>query len=361
MSNVSALSLIDPLLNDPLISEILIDDFDRVYVEKEGQLEDIPSPFASEAQVYELITEITKRLGRVVDESCPFMDFRLEDGSRLHIVIPPIALSGPSLTIRKYDAIKLNLEKLINFGSLSPAMAGFLKICVQARLNILVSGGTGSGKTTLLRIFAEMIPPDERVILIQKTSEMTLPHRHLVSLETRPPDMEGRGEVTMTDLVNNAMYMRPDRIVVGVTGGEVFDLVSAMSSGFDGTLIALQANNSRDAIDRFEGMASIGNPAMPLLMIRQLVAEAINIIVHQERLSDGSRKVVAISEVLGIENNQIDYVDLYQFRKTGVENGKITGAHSATGVIPQFLSKLQAAGFTSLPMEMFTPLFKPTT
>ncbi|MBN2149154.1 MAG: CpaF family protein [Anaerolineales bacterium] len=354
MDERTALELISPLLDDPHISEILIDNHERVYVEKQGHLLDVPSPFQSNAQIYALIDAITHPLGVSVDESRPFVELRLADNSLVNIVIPPIALTGPSITILKFPQNPLTLDDLLAYNCISRGMITFIEACINARANIIISGATSSGKTTLLSIFSRMIPRDERIVVVQDKEWVVLDHQRLVRLETRPPNNEGKSAVTLRELVGNALRMRPDRIIASnVSSGEVFDLVAAMNSGYDGVMVGMHANNPRDTIDRLEVMAGMGNPSFPLLALRQQLATAINLIVHLERLRDGSRKVLNISEVTGIEDGIVAITDIFRFQQTGIENGKIVGRFTPTGVIPCFMPDLQEMG---LQPDLFEPL-----
>jgi pilus assembly protein CpaF len=314
----------------------------------------VSTPFESEAQVYALIEALTRPLGVIVNESRPFVELRLTDDTRVNIIIPPIALTGPSLTIRKTSGRRLTLENLLAFNCLSQDMATFIKVCVEARCNILVSGGTSSGKTTLLNIIARMIPTKERIVLLQQEESLILDHPRLVRLETRPPNIEGQGEVSMRELVGNAMRMRPDRIIlVEARGGEAYDLMMAMNSGYDGNLMALHSNGPRDTIDRLETMVSLGNPSLPLRALREQIASALDLIVHIERQKDGTRKVVSISEVSGIEDGVIVTSDIFYFRQAGMENGRIVGSFVPTGIVPRFMPQIK--DMMGIELDIFTP------
>jgi len=353
MTTKNALSLLEPLLQDPQISEILIDGYAHVYVEKQGKLLDVASPFESEAQIFALIEALAAQYGVRVDESSPFADLHLPDSSHIHIVIPPVALTGPSLTIRKAPRTQLKMDDLLRHHCLSPDMAAFLRACVQVRGNILVSGGTAAGKTTLLRILAECFPAEERVVVVQNQDVLGLPAPRLVTLVTRRPGRDGRGGVTARDLVENALQMRPDRIVVtGLGGEEAFDLIDAMNTGYDGVLMGMHANNSRDALERLEVMASLGKPSFPQAALRQNIAAALNIVTHQDYLPDGTRKIVSISEVSGVENGAIVLKEIFAFQQAGMVDGKISGEFLPTGYVPSFLVALQVEGIQP---EMFAP------
>jgi pilus assembly protein CpaF len=347
---------LEPLLEDPEVVEILVDGPNHIYAERHGKLEDAPGQFRDAAHLMEVIHRIFEPLGRRVDESHPISDARLPDGSRVNVVIPPIALGGPTLTIRKFFREKpLTVEDLLGFGTWNAAMVTFLRACVQGRANVVISGGTGAGKTTLLNILAGMIPEDERLIVIETAAELLLRERRVARLETRPPNLEGRGEITLRDLAQNALRMRPDRIILGeLHGAEALDLLQAMNTGHDGSFCTLHANNARDALARFEVMASSGNPSIPLVGLREQMASAINLIVHVERLMDGSRKVVRVSEVTGLDGSVIQLSDLFAFQQTGREGNRITGRHTATGKLPSFLSRLRDAGIV-IPMDLFAP------
>lgn len=356
-ADILGLGPLEPLLADETISELMVDGYRRVYVERRGKFEDIPSRFRDDEHLLEIIHRIADPVARRVDESNPMVDIRLPDGSRVNVVIPPISLVGPVLTIRKFIQryASLSSEDLIRFGSLNEDIVTFLQACVRGRLNIVVSGGTGSGKTTILNMIGSMIPNEERIILLQQADELSLLQKYVVTLETRPPNFEGRGAVTMRDLVMNALKMRPDRIITGeVWGGEVLELFEAMSRGHDGSMFTIHANTPHDALARLEVMVTSTNPAIPLLNVRQIMASAVDLIVQQERLRDGSRKIVKISEVEAMQGDTIVLADIFEFRQTGVEAGKIKGYFSGTGRIPKFLSRLNAAGI-ELPLSFFTP------
>ncbi len=351
---------LEPLLADPDVTEILIDSYERVYVERHGKLEDVPSPFHDDNQLVEAIRSAVASLGLRLDEYNPLLDARLPDDSRLNVVLRPIALAGPAVTIRKAASI-LTSEDLIGFGSWNEDMVAFLRACVQGRLNIVVAGGTGSGKTMLLNIIARMIPDTERIVLVQDVAELRLPHKHLVALESRPPNWEGRGAVTTQDLVHNALRMRPDRIIFAeayagqVKGGEaLLELLYAMNNGHEGTMISMHANNVRDVFDRLEMMAAQANPSIPLLNLRHEIASAIDVVTYQERLGDGHRKVLKISEVIGMQGDVVATQDILEFRQTGFQDGRVIGYFTATGNIPRCLDRLRSAG-TDLPASVFVP------
>jgi pilus assembly protein CpaF len=348
-------SLVKPLLLDPEVTEIMIDGYQKVYVEKRGVIQQIPSPFASQEQLLQLIDRVMWPMDLKVDESHPLLDARLPDGTRVNVVMPPVALNGPNVTMRKMTLGLLTAADLLRFGALSEAMLRFIRACVEGRLNILISGGTGSGKTTLLKVLAEMIPDDERMIILQSADEIILDKPRLVKLETRPPNIEGKGEISMQDLVKNAQRMRPDRIItIEVRGGETLDLLQAMNTGHDGCIQSLHAANPLDALSRWELMVSYANPYLPLLTVRQQIATAIDIIIHQERLSDGSRKVMSIAEVTGFEEGVVKLQDIFYVRQTGMKERKVQGFFTATGIIPDCLTQLEDAGI-EIPVSLFTP------
>jgi pilus assembly protein CpaF len=300
-----------------------------------------------------IIDRIVSPLGRRIDESSPYVDARLPDGSRVNAVIPPISLVGPTLTIRKFAKIPITIENLISFGSITAEAVEFLKACVIARLNVVISGGTGSGKTTLLNILSQFIPSDERIITIENAAELQLRQEHVVSLESRPPNIEGRGEVTIRDLVINALRMRPERIVVGeVRDDAALDMLQAMNTGHDGSMTTLHSNSPRDTLSRLETMVMMAGMDLPSRAIREQIASAINLIVHQERLRDGSRHVTYITEVQGMEGDVITMTDLFVFEQTGIESGRVVGRLRPTGLRPKFMDRIEASGI-HLPASVF--------
>ena len=347
---------VDDLLQDPQVSEIMIDGYQQVRVERDGQLEDVPSPFADQAALDAFANHLAETYGVPLNESNPLVDLRLPGGMRVNIVLPPIARQGPVITMRKAIRRSLTLEELISYGSISQGIADFLKICVQARLNILVAGGTGAGKTTILHLLGTWIPADERIVILQNDEEFSLPQPRAVILETRPANLEGQGEVSMTTLVRNATHMRPDRIVVvEVYGAEAFELLTALNMGHDGSMFSLHASSLRDALSRLEVMAGYANPALPLLTLREQIASAVNLVMYQERLPDGGRRIVKIAEVTGLQDGVVMTKDLFEFRRTGVQDGRIQGMFTATGAIPSFLSTLRQYGI-DMPVSWFTPV-----
>jgi len=300
-----------------------------------------------------IIDRIVAPLGRRIDESSPYVDARLPDGSRVNAVIPPISLVGPTLTIRKFSRNPITVEQLIQFGSISSEAVQFLKACVEARLNILISGGTGSGKTTLLNVMSSFIPNDERIITIENAAELQLRQEHVVTLESRPPNIEGRGEITIRDLVINSLRMRPERIIVGeCRGGETLDMLQAMNTGHDGSMTTAHANTPRDALARVETMCLMAGMDLPVRAIREQVSSAVDLIAQQERMRDGTRKVTTITEVSGMEGDVITMTDIFVFEQAGVENGKIMGRLRPTGLRPKFMDKIETAGI-NLPPSIF--------
>jgi len=344
---------LEPLLADENVSEIMVNGPEKVFVERKGKLSKTNIIFENNEHVMKVIDRIVSPLGRRVDESSPYVDARLPDGSRVNAIIPPLALNGPTLTIRKFEKDPLTIDDLIRFGSLSPEVAEFLKACVMARLNMVVSGGTGSGKTTLLNVLSSFIPNDERIITVENAAELQLRQEHVVTLESRPPNIEGKGEVTIRDLVINTLRMRPDRIVVGeCRAGETLDMLQAMNTGHDGSLTTAHANSPRDVLSRLETMCLMAGMDLPVRAIREQVAAAVDLIVQQARLRDGTRKVTSVTEVQGMEGDVIVMSDIFVFEQQGIENGKIIGRLKPTGIRPKFSERIEVAGIT-LPPNIF--------
>jgi pilus assembly protein CpaF len=344
---------LEPLLADEGVTEIMVNGSKNVYVERRGKIERVPVSFESDDHVMRIIDRIVSPLGRRIDESSPYVDARLPDGSRVNAVIPPISLVGPILTIRKFAKIPITVENLITFGSITAEAIEFLKACVISRLNVVISGGTGSGKTTLLNILSQFIPADERIITIENAAELQLRQEHVVSLESRPPNIEGRGEVTIRDLVINALRMRPERIVVGeVRDDAALDMLQAMNTGHDGSMTTLHSNSPRDTLSRLETMVMMAGMDLPSRAIREQIASAINLIVHQERLRDGSRHITYITEVQGMEGDVITMTDLFVFEQTGIESGRVVGRLRPTGLRPKFMDRIEASGI-HLPASVF--------
>ena len=341
------------LLEDDTITEIMVNGPKNVYIERKGKVHRVPITFESNEHVMRIIDRIVAPLGRRIDETSPYVDARLPDGSRVNAVIPPISLVGPVLTIRKFSKNPITVDQMIQFGSVTSEAVQFLKACVEARLNIIISGGTGSGKTTLLNVLSSFIPSDERIITIENAAELQLRQEHVVTLETRPPNIEGRGEITIRDLVVNALRMRPERIIVGeCRGGETLDMLQAMNTGHDGSMTTAHANSPRDALARIETMCLMAGMDLPIRAIREQVASAVDVICQQERMRDGTRKVTTIAEVSGMEGDVITMTDIFIFEQTGTENGRIIGRLRPTGLRPKFMDKIEAAGI-HLPPSIF--------
>ncbi len=345
---------IQPLLDEPEISEVMVNRPKLVYIERKGKLIETNVKFDNDNHILRIIERIIAPLGRRVDSDSPMVDARLPDGSRVNAVIPPVAIDGPMLTIRKFSKTKLTIDDLIEYDSLTRMMSDFLRACVLGRLNILVSGGTGSGKTTLLNVLSGFIPEVERVVTIEDSAELRLDQKHIVRMEARPPNIDGRGEVTIRDMVRNALRMRPDRIIVGeCRGGEALDMLQAMNTGHDGSLTTLHANSPRDALLRLETMVLMAGMELPLKVIRQQIASAVDLIVQQTRFKNGPRKITAISEVAGMEGETIVMSDIFKYEQTGVTSeGEVIGNFRPTGIRPMFSPRLEAVGFR-LGAEMF--------
>ncbi len=344
---------IEPLLADESITEIMVNGPKNVYIEQKGRLSRSNVTFENDDHVLRVLDRIVAPLGRRIDESSPTVDARLPDGSRVNAVIRPISLCGPTITIRKFSKKPFTVEDLIRFGSLTAEIAEFMRACVISRLNMVVSGGTGSGKTTLLNVLSSFIPNDERIVTIENAAELQLRQEHVVSLESRPPNIEGRGEITIRDLVVNSLRMRPDRIIVGeCRSGEALDMLQAMNTGHDGSLTTVHSNSPRDTLARLEVMCLMAGMDLPLRAIREQVASAMNGIVHQERLRDGSRKITKITEVQGMEGDVITMSDIFEFEQTGLEAGKVIGRIRPTGLRPKFIDMIEAAGI-HLPPSVF--------
>ncbi|NLY56772.1 MAG: CpaF family protein [Firmicutes bacterium] len=354
ISEVLGFGPITGLLQDDSISEIMVNGPKQVFVERHGKLELSDVTFRDDAHVLQIIDKIVSPLGRRIDESSPMVDARLPDGSRVNAIIPPLALNGPTITIRKFSRDPLTVNDLIRFGTINEQMAEFLEACVKIRLNIVVSGGTGSGKTTTLNVLSSFIPPDERIITVEDAAELQLRQEHVVSLEARPANIEGKGEISIRDLVKNCLRMRPDRIVVGeVRGGEALDMLQAMNTGHDGSLTTGHANSPRDMLARLETMVLMSGMDLPVRAIREQIASAIDLIIQQARLKDGSRRITHITEVQGMEGDVIVLQDLFVFEQKGVtEDGKIIGQLRSTGIRPKFWERFATAGI-SLPPDLF--------
>ncbi len=344
---------IEPLLQDPTISEVMVNGPKSIYIERKGRIEKTGLYFDSEEHLLRIIDRIVSPIGRRVDESSPMVDARLPDGSRVNAIIPPLSLVGSVLTIRKFSKTPLTVDDLVKYGTITAEIAEFLQACVEARLNIVISGGTGSGKTTLLNILSAFIPGDERIITIEDSAELQLKQEHVVTLESRPPNIEGKGQVTIRQLVINALRMRPDRIVVGeCRGAEALDMLQAMNTGHDGSMTTLHSNGPRDTLRRLETMVMMAGFDLPLRAIREQIASAIDLIIHQERLKDGTRKVVKVTEVQGMEGDVVVIQDVFTFERTGIRDGKILGQLQPVGIRPRFMEKIEQMNI-HLPAHIF--------
>ena len=345
---------LEDLLDDDSVSEIMVNGPEKVYVERNGKLQLSDCQFSDDASVLAIIERIVAPLGRRIDESQPYVDARLADGSRVNAIIAPLALSGPTITIRKFSRQALTTEDFIRFGTWTSDAAAFMKLCVTLRKNVIVAGGTGSGKTTLLNLLSGFIPPTERIVTVEDAAELRLQQPHVVRLEARPPNIEGKGAVTIRDLVKNCLRMRPDRIIVGeCRGGEALDMLQAMNTGHDGSLTTVHANSPRDVISRLETMVLMSGMDLPSRAIREQIASAVDVIIHESRMSDGTRKVTAITEVTGLEGNQIVMQDLFAFRQTGVDGqGRILGEMKPTGAVPTWIDQVKSRGL-EVDMSMF--------
>jgi pilus assembly protein CpaF len=350
---ILGLGPLEPLLRDETITEVMVNGPQQVYIEREGRLEMTNVTFQNDEHVMKIIQRIIAPIGRRVDESSPMVDARLADGSRVNAIIPPLSLVGPVITIRKFSATPFTVEDLIRFGTATPEMFEFLEACVHARLNIFVAGGTGSGKTTMLNILSSFIPDDERIVTIEDAAELQLHQQHVLRLESRPPNIEGRGQIAIRDLVRNALRMRPDRIIVGeCRSAEALDMLQAMNTGHDGSMSTGHANTPRDMLARLETMVLMAGMDLPLRAIREQIASAVDLIVHQNRLKDGTRKITNITEVQGMEGDVIVMQDIFVFEQTGVVEGKIQGRLRPTGIRPKFVEKFEVAGI-NLPPNVF--------
>jgi pilus assembly protein CpaF len=353
---VLGLGPLEPFLQDPSVSDVLVNTYKQIYVERFGKLEITDGRFKDDAHLMKIIDKIVSSVGRRIDESSPMVDARLEDGSRVNAIISPLSIEGPILSIRRFAAVPLELDDLVKLKTLSAEIGEILKGIVKARLNVLISGGTGSGKTTTLNVLSRFIPEEERVITIEDSAELQLQQQHVVRLETRPPNIEGKGEITQRDLVRNSLRMRPDRIVVGeVRGQETFDMLQAMNTGHDGSLTTVHANSPRDALIRVETMVAMANLEIPVNFIRRYISSAMNVIIHLARLADGSRRVISLQEITGMEGDMITLQEIFSFRQRGIdETGKVRGRFQFSGVRPRFIDKFKIAG-VPVASDLFDP------
>ena len=355
-NEVLGLGPIEPLLDDPTVADILVNRFDSIYVERHGKLEKTRLSFRDDAHLMTIIDRIVSAVGRRIDESSPMVDARLKDGSRVNAIIPPLALDGPCVSIRRFTQEKLTTDELINIGSMTEPMAEMLRSIVKSGMNVLVSGGTGSGKTTILNILSGFISPLERMVTIEDSAELQLQQPHVIRLETRPPNIEGKGEVTQRDLVKNALRMRPDRVIIGeVRGAEALDMLQAMNTGHDGSLATLHANNPRDALGRLENMVSMAGLKLPMSAMRAQIASAIDVVLQLERMEDGRRRVTSVQEIQGMEGDIITMSEIFKFQRTGVDDeGSVLGFFTATGLVPNFNETLSQKGL-GLDSNLFRP------
>ncbi len=358
LNELFGLGPLEPLLADKTVSDILVNGHRNVFIERRGKLERVEATFRDDAHLMQIIDRIVSRIGRRVDESSPMVDARLEDGSRVNAIIPPLSIDGPILSIRRFGADPLTIKNLVELKALTPQLVQVLEACVKARLNILISGGTGAGKTTMLNCLSGFIPVDERLVTIEDSAELLLQQPHVVRLETRPPNIEGKGEVTQRNLLRNALRMRPDRIIVGeVRGDEAIDMLQAMNTGHDGGMTTIHANSPRDALARLETMIAMANLRISDKAMRQQVSSAINVIIQVSRMGDGSRKVTSVSEILGMEGEIITMQEIFRFVRTGVgPRGEVVGQFRPTGIRPRFSERLEQYGF-KLPPHIFEPGF----
>ncbi|MBP7845456.1 MAG: Flp pilus assembly complex ATPase component TadA [Proteobacteria bacterium] len=345
---------LEDLLKDDTVTEVMVNRADLIYIEKGGKNTKSQTTFSSNVQLMSTIERIVTPIGRRIDESTPYVDARLADGSRVHAIIPPLSIDGPMVTIRKFPKKRLGPDDLVKFGSITPEMADFLRSCIEARLNVLVSGGTGSGKTTLLNVLGSFIPSTERILTVEDAAELSLPQEHVGRLETRPANIEGAGAVTIRDLVKQTLRMKPDRIIVGeVRGGEALDMLQAMNTGHDGSMATVHSNNPRDAVARLETLVMMAGMDLPVKAIREQIASAVHLIIQQSRLSDGSRRVTHVTEVIGMQGEVVTLQDIFLYRQTGLDaNRKVIGKHAATGFVPKFVEKIEALGI-KIPRGLF--------
>lgn len=356
LDDILGLGPLEPLLADQTIADILVNGFNSVYVERNGKLEQVDVSFSSDTHLLNVIDRIVSSVGRRIDESSPMVDARLKDGSRVNAIIPPLAVDGPLLSIRRFSLDRLSTEALIEKNTLTAPIAELLEAIVLGRLNVLISGGTGSGKTTLLNVLSGFIPHDERIVTVEDSAELQLQQPHVARLETRPPNIENKGEVSQRDLVRNSLRMRPDRIIVGeVRGTEALDMLQAMNTGHDGSMTTLHANSARDALTRIENMVSMASASMPIKAIRTQVASAIDVVLQIERQEDGTRRLVSIQEINGMEGDVITMSELFTFRRRGKDDsGNVLGSYAATGIVPRFHEHLEQRGI-AVSLSLYSP------
>jgi len=353
VAEILGLGPIQPLLADSSITEIMVNGAKQIYVERAGKIYREPATFESDDHLMRIIDRIVAPLGRRIDESSPYVDARLTDGSRVNAVIPPISLVGPVLTIRKFSTDPITVQQLIDYGTITPESVEFLKACVISRINMIISGGTGSGKTTLLNVLSQFVPRDERIVTIENAAELQLRQEHVVTLESRPPNIEGRGEVTIQNLVVNSLRMRPDRIIVGeIRAEEALDMLQAMNTGHEGSMTTAHSNSPRDTLARIETMTLMAGMDLPVRAIREQISSALELVVHLERFRDGTRKITNITEIQGMEGDVVTMTDLFVFEQTGFEEGRVIGRLRPTGLRPRFVDKIEASGI-HLPASIF--------
>jgi len=353
VAEILGLGPIQPLLADSSITEIMVNGAKQIYVERAGKIYREPATFESDDHLMRIIDRIVAPLGRRIDESSPYVDARLTDGSRVNAVIPPISLVGPVLTIRKFSHDPITVQQLIDYGTITPESVEFLKACVISRINMIISGGTGSGKTTLLNVLSQFVPRDERIVTIENAAELQLRQEHVVTLESRPPNIEGRGEVTIQNLVVNSLRMRPDRIIVGeIRAEEALDMLQAMNTGHEGSMTTAHSNSPRDTLARIETMTLMAGMDLPVRAIREQISSALELVVHLERFRDGTRKITNITEIQGMEGDVVTMTDLFVFEQTGFEEGRVIGRLRPTGLRPRFVDKIEASGI-HLPASIF--------
>ncbi len=355
LDELTGLGPLEPFFKDPTVSDVLVNTYKDIYVERFGLIEKTKSRFIDETHLRNIIDRIVSRIGRRIDESSPMVDARLPDGSRVNVIIPPLAIDGAMISIRRFSVVPLKMDDLINYKTLTPEIAQLLSGCVKAKLNIMISGGTGAGKTTLLNILSANIPSNERIITIEDSAELQLQQPHVIRLETRPPSIEGTGQVTSRDLVRNSLRMRPDRIVVGeVRGAEAFDMLQAMNTGHDGSLTTIHSNSPRDSLTRLESMILMTGVNLPESAMRFMVSSALDLVIQSSRMTDGSRKVTSVAEIVGMEGKVITLQEIFVFERKGVDkDGKVIGQHRSTGIRPKFTDRLEMAGI-EVPESLFS-------